>query len=100
MCCELIENNGSTLHDLVTRHANENNLGNEFIDWVDKSCVFADTLVDRIVPGFPADTACEVMNRIGYDDSLVVKAELYHLWVIGGKDGKLSVPNCLLTKPA
>ena len=25
------------------------------------------------------------MNRIGYDDSLVVKAELYHLWVIGGK---------------
>ena len=85
LCCELIENNGSMLHDLVLRHARENNLGEDFADWVDRCCVFADTLVDRIVPGFPADTATEVMNRIGYDDNLVVKAELYHLWVIGGK---------------
>ena len=84
ICCELIENNGSTLHEYVIRHAEYNKLGSDFIDWVEKNCHFCDTLVDRIVPGFPREQIDEIKEEIGYDDNLVVKAELYHLWAIGG----------------
>lgn len=84
ICCELIENNGSTLHDYVLRHARYNGLEPEFIEWVEKYCHFCDTLVDRIVPGFPRDTIGEIKEEIGFDDNLVVKAEFYHLWAIGG----------------
>ena len=76
ICCELIENNGSTLHEYVIRHAEYHKLGH--------SCHFCDTLVDRIVPGFPREQIGEIREEIGYDDNLVVKAELYHLWAIGG----------------
>ena len=55
ICCELIENNGSTLHEYVIRHAEYHKLGQDFIDWVENSCHFCDTLVDRIVPGFPRE---------------------------------------------
>lgn len=84
ICCELIEDNGTTLHEYVLRHARYNNLSEEFIAWVENSCYFCDTLVDRIVPGFPHDTISEIKNEIGYNDNLVVKGELYHLWAIGG----------------
>ncbi len=84
ICCELIENNGSTLHEYVIKHAEYHKLGQDFIDWVEKNCHFCDTLVDRIVPGFPREQINEIKAEIGYDDNLVVKAELYHLWAIGG----------------
>lgn len=84
ICCELIEDNGTTLHEYILRHAKYNNLGEDFISWVESACCFCDTLVDRIVPGFPRETIGEIKEEIGYDDNLVVKAELYHLWAIGG----------------
>lgn len=40
------------------------------------------TLVDRIVPGYPKDTIDQIHERIGYDDHLVDKGEIFHLWVI------------------
>lgn len=84
LCCELIEDNGSRLREIVLRHAREAELPSDFICWVENSCVFCDTLVDRIVPGFPADTIDEVKASLGYDDNLVVKGERYHIWAIGG----------------
>ena len=84
ICCELIEDNGSVLRDYVIKHAEYHKLGQEFINWVEANCSFCDTLVDRIVPGFPHDTIREIQEEIGYEDNLVVKAELYHLWAIGG----------------
>lgn len=86
ICCELIEDNATTLHEYVVRHAQEANLGEEFINWVNEACIFVDTLVDRIVPGFPKDNIDEVKAELGFDDNVVVKGELYHLWAIGGKD--------------
>lgn len=86
LCCELIEDNGSTLRGIVLRHAKEAGLPKEFIGWVEECNIFADTLVDRIVPGFPTDSYDEVRTRLGADDQAVVKAELYHLWAISGKD--------------
>ena len=85
ICCELIENNGSTLKEYVLRHARRCNLEQEFVDWVESSCSFCNSLVDRIVSGFPDDRIDEVKQEIGYDDNAVVVGELYHLWVIGGE---------------
>ena len=84
ICCELIENNGSTLREYVLRHAEYNKLGADFIEWVEKYCHFCDTLVDRIVPGFPRENIDEIKAELDFDDNLVVKAEFYHLWAIGG----------------
>ena len=84
ICCELIENNGSTLREYVLRHAEYNKLGEDFIEWVEKYCHFCDTLVDRSVPGFPRENIAEIKEELGFDDNLVVKAEFYHLWAIGG----------------
>lgn len=84
ICCELIEDNGSTLREYVLKHAEANNLGADFIKWVNTSCHFYDTLVDRIVPGFPRETINEIKEEIGYNDNLVVKGEYFHVWAIGG----------------
>ncbi|MGB3007998.1 MAG: tagaturonate reductase [Chitinophagaceae bacterium] len=84
ICCELIEDNGSTLRQYVLKHAIANNLGAEFENWVQNSCHFYDTLVDRIVPGFPKETINEIKEEIGFDDNLVVKGEYFHVWAIGG----------------
>lgn len=86
LCCELIEDNGTHLHEYVIKHAEEHKLGQDFIDWVNNDCIFCDTLVDRIVPGFPRDNINEIKEEIGFDDNVVDKGEFYHLWAIGGKD--------------
>jgi tagaturonate reductase len=82
--CELIDKNGTTLKDLVLRYAKEWNLGQDFKDWVANHNTFCNTLVDRIVPGFPKDTITDIQNETHYDDKLVVMAEVFHLWVIEG----------------
>jgi tagaturonate reductase len=84
ICCELIEDNGSTLKQYVLKHAAVNNLGSDFENWVNSNCHFYDTLVDRIVPGFPKETINEIKEEIGFDDNLVVKGEYFHVWAIGG----------------
>lgn len=84
ICCELIEDNGSTLHNYVLKHAKYNQLEEGFIDWINTACHFYDTLVDRIVPGFPRENIDEVKAELGFDDNLVVKGEYFHVWAIGG----------------
>lgn len=84
ICCELIEDNGSTLRQYVLKHAAAHNLGADFENWVSTHCHFYDTLVDRIVPGFPKETINEIKEEIGFDDNLVVKGEYFHVWAIGG----------------
>jgi tagaturonate reductase len=53
--CELIERNGQTLLACVRDTSARWQLPLEFVRWVESECVFVDTLVDRIVPGKPAD---------------------------------------------
>jgi tagaturonate reductase len=84
ICCELIEDNGSTLREYILKHAEYNNLGAEFIEWVKKHNHFYDTLVDRIVPGFPRENIDEIKAELGFNDNLVVKGEYFHVWAIGG----------------
>ncbi len=82
--CELIENNGITLKEYILRHASDWNLESGFSKWIEKSNYFCNTLVDRIVPGYPADEIEVLTNKLGYEDRVIVSAEIFHLWVIQG----------------
>ncbi|MFT2009605.1 tagaturonate reductase [Pontibacter sp. 13R65] len=80
--CELIEKNGENLKTTVLQFASHWNLPEAFVAWINESNIFCNTLVDRIVPGFPRDTIKEIQEELGFEDNLVVKAEPFHLWVI------------------
>jgi len=82
--CELIENNGSILKDCILQNAIHLNLHSSFKNWINDSCHFSNTLVDRIVTGFPKENQQEVFDKINYQDKLAVEAEPYHLLVIEG----------------
>ncbi len=80
--CELIDNNGETLKQVLIRLAQIRRMGDDFIEWLISANHFTDTLVDRIVPGYPRDTVEKIWQQTGYRDDNVVKAEVFHLWVI------------------
>ncbi len=82
--CELIENNGTALREIVLKHANDWNLTEEFCIWVKEANYFTNTLVDRIVPGFPKDEIEALHKKFGYIDNCVVTAEIFNFWVIEG----------------
>ncbi|MDR0386843.1 MAG: tagaturonate reductase [Treponema sp.] len=83
--CELIDKNGDKLREIVERYAQEWRLGEAFRAWLD-SCDFCNSLVDRIVPGYPAEEAASICEKLGYEDRLLVTAEIFHLWVIETKN--------------
>ena len=82
--CELIEANGSKLRTYVLQFAEAWKLPAEFVAWVKEHNIFCNTLVDRIVPGFPAAEAEALYAESGYVDPLMVAAEPFLLWVIEG----------------
>ncbi|MEC2054450.1 tagaturonate reductase [Peribacillus psychrosaccharolyticus] len=82
--CELIEENGIKLREIVLQYAELWNLGEEFVSWIMQNNTFCNSLVDRIVPGFPKDNIDEITEELGYQDDLVVVGEQYHQWVIEG----------------
>jgi tagaturonate reductase len=84
--CELIDRNGEKLRDLVLRYASVWGLGEGFVSWLRTANVFCCSLVDRIVPGYPGDTIEDYRRELGYEDSLLVVGEPYHLWVIEGPE--------------
>jgi tagaturonate reductase len=85
--CELIENNGDRLKTVCMQIAEDWNLSSAFLQWFNEACIFCNTLVDRIVPGFPKEEAGEFFSRLGYQDELLTVAEPYHLFVIEGPAG-------------
>ncbi len=82
--CELIDKNGDKLREAILAYASHWQLPEQFSKWINDHNVFCNTLVDRIVPGFPADIINKICQETGYDDKVVVKAEPFHLWVIEG----------------
>ncbi|HEY9046328.1 MAG TPA: tagaturonate reductase [Ohtaekwangia sp.] len=85
--CELIEKNGDTLKQTILQYIDLWKLPEAFKQWVLTENTFCNTLVDRIVPGFPKDTIRSIQESVGYEDNLVVTAEPFHLWVIEATDG-------------
>jgi len=84
--CELIENNGLTLKKYILQYAQLWNLEEGFANWVENSNSFHNTLVDRIVPGYPREEKDEYEAKFDYDDNLMVVCEAFLLWVIEGDD--------------
>ncbi len=82
--CELIDRNGDNLKKIIIQYAKDWKLGNEFIQWINEDNIFCNTLVDRIVPGYPKDKIGSITEELGYKDNLVVEGEQFHLWVIEG----------------
>ncbi len=82
--CELIDRNGEQLRSCVLRHAAAWGLGPEFTGWVSEHNRFLNTLVDRIVPGYPHEEASALAEQLGYEDRLLAAAEIFHIWVIEG----------------
>ncbi len=80
--CELIFHNGDELRKCILQYIDKWMLGNDFKTWFETACPVYSTLVDRIVPGYPKDTIDEILAKVGVDDKLVVKGEIFHLWVI------------------
>jgi tagaturonate reductase len=80
--CELIEQNGDTLKNCVLQYARAWHLPQEFLVYVQRQA-FCNTLVDRIVPGFPANPEYH-WEALGYRDELLTLCESYSLWVIQG----------------
>ena len=96
---ELIDDNGAELKRCVKALARQWKLGAPFERWLDEACVFASTLVDRIVTGYPRDEGERqaLWNRLGYEDHLLVTGEPFALWVIeSSKDlsEELPLPAC------
>jgi tagaturonate reductase len=68
----------------VERYGREWNLGDAFFAWLG-ACDFCNSLVDRIVPGYPREEAEALQKKLGYADPLLDAAEVFHLWVIETK---------------
>lgn len=82
--CELIDRNGDTLKKTILATADNWKLPAEFKRWVEDSNLFVNTLVDRVVTGYPKDEIEAITAALGYEDALIDTGELFHLWVIEG----------------
>lgn len=83
--CELIDHNGDTLKEILVKLANHLNKAPEFVNWVANANRYYNTLVDRIVPGYPRNEAQDLWNELGYVDENMVVGEIFHLWCIDGE---------------
>lgn len=81
LACELIDNNGDELKRCVLRYAELWELEEDFTKWINEKNSFVNTLVDRIVTGYPG---AEEAKKLADGDNYVDTAEIFHLWVIEG----------------
>ena len=84
--CELIADNGAKLKECVLAYAQLWQLEEGFRVWLESDNIFVNTLVDRIVTGFPHERAEAVCEQLGFADKLLVEGEQYHSWVIEAPD--------------
>ncbi|MGA9590624.1 MAG: tagaturonate reductase [Salegentibacter sp.] len=82
--CELINDNADTLKSIILQYAQLWNLEEDFVQWVEGHNDFHNTLVDRIVPGYPKNDIESYQSQLQYEDKLIVSAEVFLLWVIEG----------------
>ncbi|HBF14788.1 MAG TPA: tagaturonate reductase [Clostridiales bacterium] len=88
---ELIENNADELFRCVEKYIDLWQLPVAFREWNRTENFYCNTLVDRIVSGFPRDEALRerLWKLVGERDDLLSVAEPFGLWVIENK-GKIA----------
>ena len=74
--CELLENNGDQLKELVLEQHRRWRLPDSLRVWLDEACAFHNTLVDRIVSGMPAE------HPLKETDRLLTVADPFVLWIV------------------
>lgn len=80
---ELISNNADLLKEILIKLSRQNELGNDFTEWLTNHNYFCNTLVDRIVPGsLPDIDQQKLEHELGYKDELAIMAEPFRLWAI------------------
>ena len=79
MPCELVEQNGDRLLELVEQQAEAWRWGGGLVEWMRSEIRWANTLVDRIVSGRPAS------HPLLETDALLTVAEPFALWVVEGE---------------
>jgi tagaturonate reductase len=77
--CELIEDNSDKLRGIVLDLAAAWNLPGDFRRWVEHDCCWLSSLVDRIVPGKPAE------HPLLASDPLLLMAEPFAFWALQTK---------------
>lgn len=84
---ELIENNADELFRCVEKYIDLWHLPDAFREWNRTETVYCNTLVDRIVSGFPRDEELRerLWKLVGERDDLLSVAEPFGLWVIENK---------------
>jgi len=90
---ELIDKNGDQLKKIILQYATEWELEPDFMTWIHQANKFTNTLVDRIVTGYPKDNIDYFEDKLDYKDDIIVTSELFNLWVIeGDEDWKSILP--------
>lgn len=79
---ELIVDNATRLREIILEYAALWRLEPGFSHWITAHNTFCNTLVDRIVSGYPAAEAERLFAELGYEDRLLAAGELYHSWII------------------
>lgn len=87
MPVELIDNNADELKKCVDKYIALWNLPVEFKTWNDSENFYCNTLVDRIVSGYPRDeeTKAHLTKLIGETDELMSVGEPFGLWAVENK---------------
>ncbi len=87
MPVELIDNNADELLKCVLQYIKLWNLPKEFEVWIKNENYFCNTLVDRIVSGYPRDeeTKRHLTELIGKEDELMSVGEPFGLWAVEDK---------------
>lgn len=87
MPVELIDNNATELAKCVDKYIELWNLPQEFYKWNKENNFYCNTLVDRIVSGYPRDeeTKNHLAEIIGEVDDLVSVGEPFGLWAVEKK---------------
>ncbi|MFD0894168.1 hypothetical protein KBB96_02485 [Luteolibacter ambystomatis] len=79
--CELIENNAARLLGLVRAQATRWSVDHRAWVWISEECRWLNNLVDRIVPGAPAE------HPLLESDPLLLAAEPFAFWAIEDPQG-------------
>ena len=84
---ELIDNNADELKKCVDKYIELWNLPEDFKKWNDENNFYCNTLVDRIVSGYPRDeeTKAHLEELIGEKDELMSIGEPFGLWAVEKK---------------
>lgn len=87
MPVELIDNNADELKKCVDKYIELWNLPAEFKKWNDEQNFYCNTLVDRIVSGYPKtpEDVAKLEALIGQPDKLVSIGEPFGLWAVEKK---------------